>query len=405
MRAFEEDTMATLMAPETIAARSERLLSLDVLRGLTMAAMVLVNDPGSGTIYTQLDHAEWNGATFTDMIFPCFLVMVGVSMTLSFSSRLGRGATHGSLALHALRRGGLIVLIGVLLNLVFEWDFAHLRFPGVLQRIGVCYTIAALLYLAVPGSDAGRGRRRREVVLAVVAAVCLGVYWALLKLYPTPGFGPGHLDTYMSLPAAVDRAVFGTRHVWRFATTPGLGPTYDPEGLLSTMSALTNVLFGILAGEQLRSGAPRRRQCGVLATMGSVLWIAGLALSYWLPLNKKLWTSSFALFTSGISILCLAGFLYLVDIRGLRRGWSFLLVFGTNAILAYVLSDVLAWVFGRVRFQVGGRRLNLHALLFRDLFASWLPPKMASLGFALLFVLMVAGLVYPLYRRRIFLRV
>ncbi len=397
--------MARLTAPNTVVTKPERLLSLDVLRGLTMASMVLVNDSGSGAVYTQLDHAEWNGATFTDMIFPCFLVIVGVSMTLSFASRLNRGATHASLAWHALRRGGLIVLIGVLLNLVFDWDFVHLRFPGVLQRIGVCYTVAAMLYLAIPGPDAGRWRRQREVVLLVLAAACLAGYWMLLKLYPTPGFGPGHLDTYMSLPAVVDRAVFGTSHVWRYATTPGLGPTYDPEGLLSTLPALTNVLFGILAGEQLRSNQSRRRQCGVLASMGTTLWILGLSLSHWLPFNKKLWTSSFALFTSGIAILCLAGFLYLVDIRRVRRGWSFLLIFGTNAILAYVLSDVLAWVFGRFRFQVGARRLNLHALLFRDLFASWLPPKMASLGFALLFVCLIAGFVYPLYRRRIFLRI
>ena len=178
-----------------------------------MASMVLVNDPGSGAVYAPLDHAEWNGATFTDMIFPCFLVMVGVSMTLSFGARLRRGATHVHLALHALRRGGLLVLLGLLLNAVSNPDFAHMRFPGVLQRIGVCYTLAALLYLALPGPDAGRWRRGRELALGAVALLLLATYWALLKLYPTPGFGPGHLDTYMSLPAVVDRAVFGTHHI------------------------------------------------------------------------------------------------------------------------------------------------------------------------------------------------
>lgn len=399
--------MATLTAPQPTAVGSDRLLSLDVLRGLTMASMVLVNDPGSGAVYSQLDHAEWHGATFTDMIFPCFMVMVGMAMTLSFASRLNRGASHASLALHAIRRGALIVFLGLLLNVIFNWNFALLRFPGVLQRIGVCYTLASLLYLAVPGPDVSRWRRQREAVLAGVAIFLLALYWALLKLYPTPGFGPGHLDSVGSLPAVVDRAVFGLKHIWRGGYTPGYGISYDPEGLLSTLPALTNVLFGILAGEQLRTGASRRKQCGVLASMGTALWLAGLGLSYWMPLNKKLWTSTFAMFTSGLSILCLAGFLYLVDIRRHRKGWGFFLIFGTNAILAYVLSDLVGWVFGRIRFHVQGfaRPLNLHALIYRDLFASWLPPKMASLGFALFYVAVVAVLTYPLYRKRIFLRI
>ena len=399
--------MATITTPISVVAPPDRLLSLDVLRGLTMASMVLVNDPGSGAMYAQLDHAEWNGATFTDMIFPCFMVMVGISLTLSFASRVNRGASHSRLALHALRRGLTIIFIGLVLNVVFSFNFVHMRYPGVLQRIGLCYTLGSLLYLVLPGPDVGRWRRTREAVIAGVAVFLLALYWALLKLYPTPGFGPGHLDSYMSLPAVIDRAVFGTQHIYRWATTPGLGPTYDPEGVLSTLPALTNVLFGILAGEQLRSKRPRRQQCGILATMGTTLWLAGLAMSHWLPLNKKLWTSSFAVFTSGISILCLAGLLYLIDLRRVRRGWSFLLIFGTNAILAYVLSDVVEFLFGRIHFRVAGeaRPTNLHSLIFRDLFASWLSPQMASLGFALFFVCVVAALVLPLYRRRIFLKI
>ena len=397
---MQTDLNVTLHRPA-----SDRLLSLDVLRGFTMASMVLVNDPGSGAMFAQLDHAEWNGATFTDMIFPCFLVMVGIATTLSFAARLNRGATHVHLAIHAIRRGALIVFLGILLNLLFNWNFAQLRVPGVLQRIGVCYTLGALLYLALPGPDSGRWRRMREAVIAAVAVGSLVTYWLLLKFYPTPGFGPGHMDTLASLPAVVDRAVFGTRHIWRWATTPGMGPTYDPEGLLSTLPALTNVLFGILAGEQLRSNLPRRKQCGVLACMGTALWLAGLGLSHWMPLNKKLWTSTFAMFTSGIAILCLAGLLYVVDIRRVRRGWTLLLLFGTNAILAYVLADVVAWLFGRFRFHVAGHFQNLQAILFRTLFANWLPPKVASLGYALLYVGIIAALIYPLYRKRIFLRI
>lgn len=396
--------MATLAAPRAIAAPPVRLLSLDVLRGITMAAMVLVNDPGPGPVFAQLDHAEWNGATFTDMIFPCFLVMVGIAMTLSFASRLNRGATHARLAFHAVRRGLSIVAVGLALNLLFTKHIQELRFAGVLQRIGVCYILASLLYLAIPGADRGRSMRRRTVLILSLALFCAAAYWALLKFYPTPGFGPGHLDTYMSLPAVVDRAVFGIHHIYRWGTTPGLGPTYDPEGVLSTLPALSNVLFGIVAGEILRAEKPLRARCGWLAAFGTTLWLAGLTLSHWLPLNKKLWTSTFALFTSGLSILALAGLLALIDMKKVRRGWSFFLIFGTNAILAYVLSDLLGWALGLVRWMHNGRHTTPLGYLFYVGLQPHLPAKIASLAYAIVYVCLVALAVYPLYRRRIFLR-
>lgn len=392
-------------AAATIVAPPQRLLSLDVLRGITMAAMVLVNDPGPGGTYAPLEHAEWNGATFTDMIFPCFMVIVGVSITLSFGARLARGVTRAQLALHTLRRGAILILIGLVLNDFFHFDLAHLRIPGVLQRIGICYIAGALLYLLLPAPDAGRFRRQREGVLFAAAIFGLALYWALLKLYPTPGFGPGHLDTYMSLPAVVDRAVFTTRHIYRWGTTPGLGPTYDPEGLLSNLPALSNVLFGIVAGELLRSGEPRRRQCGWVATFGTVLWLAGLTLSHWLPLNKKLWTSTFSLFTSGLALLCLAGLLYVVDIRKVRRGWDFFLLFGSNAILGYILSDLIGWFLSFIRFMWHGRPTTPLGYLFRGILQPHLAPKNASLAYAIIYTCLVAAALYPLYRRRIFLRI
>ncbi len=396
-------TTALNSAPEATTTTAPRLLSLDVLRGLTMAAMVLVNDPGSNAIYAPLDHAEWNGATPTDLIFPCFLVIVGISMTLSFGARLARGATRTHLAWHALRRGALIVLLGLVLN-ALPLHLATLRFPGVLQRIGICYILASMLYLATPGRDAGRPRRKREMFLAGIVVLLLATYWALLKVYPTPGFGPGRLDSLGSLPAVVDRAVFGTQHVWRMATTPGYGPTYDPEGALSTMSALANMLLGVLAGEQLRSKDTREQQCGTLASMGTILWLAGLTLSHWLPLNKKLWTSTFALFTTGLSLLLFAGLLYVIDIRRVRRGWTFFLIFGTNAILTYILADLVAILLNRLHVATATGPTSLHLLVYRGAFASWLEPHLASLGFAIAMVLLIAALVYPLYRRRIFLR-
>ena len=367
--------------------------------------MILVNDPGNGrAVYWPLDHAAWDGATPTDMIFPCFLVMVGVSMTMSFAARLARGATHRSLFLHALRRGALIVLIGLVINALPHFHFSRVRIPGVLQRIGVCYIVSATLYLALPGPDEGKWRRMREVVIAAVTLLLLVGYWMLLKLYPTPGFGAGRLDSLGSLPAVVDRALFGVHHIWRYAITPGYGPTYDPEGLLSTLPSIATLLLGVLAGEQLRTSKTRATQCGVLASMGTVLWLSGLVLSHWMPLNKKLWTSTFAMFSAGIAILLLAGFLYVIDVRGVRRGWECLLIFGTNATFAYVVADLLAIAFYTVHVAESGRPVTVQAWVYEHAFAGWLQPYHASLAYAIAFVLVIAAMVYPLYRRRIYLR-
>lgn len=398
------------MSVPPATARPERLLSLDVLRGLTIAAMILVNDPGSWDhVFPPLDHAEWNGATPTDMIFPSFLVMVGISMTLSFATRLERGAGHRHLAIHAVRRGALLVSLGLLLNAAPRFQLAHLRFPGVLQRIGICYTLAALLFLALPGPEEGRWRRQREFVIGAVTVALLAGYWLLLRFYPTPGFGAGRLDSYGSLPAVVDRAVFGFRHIYRYGITPGFGITHDPEGLLSTLPALATLLLGVLVGEEMRRerrlGWAGGKTCATLASIGTVLWLLGLALSPFLPLNKKLWTSTFAVFSAGIALLLLAGCFYLVDLRRVRRGLTLPLIFGTNAILCYVLADAVAIALGQIHAaSATGEPVSLQGWLYRSLFARWLPPRIASVSYAVGFVLVIAAAVYPLYRRRIFLR-
>ena len=386
----------------TGAVQPERLLSLDVLRGLTVAAMVLVDNPGSWeAVFPPLEHAAWHGATPTDMIFPCFLVIVGVSMTLSFAARRARGERRRQLAFHVLRRGTVLAVLG-LMNGLRGFDLPHLRIPGVLQRIGICYMLGGWLYLLLPDPPEGRVRQRQGVLAAVTAALLAG-YWLLLRFYPTPGFGPGRLDSYGSLTALVDRALFGVQHLYRFGITPGYGVTYDPEGALSTLPSLATLLLGVLAGEQLRSQATRRRQCAVLAVMGTGLWVLGLALSPSMPLNKKLWTSTFAMFSAGIALSLLAACFYLIDLRRVRHGWTLPLIFGTNAILAYVLSALVS-LGADHRLAIGQHGLRVHALVYGRLLASWLPPRVASLGYAVVFVLFTAALVYPLYRRRIFVR-
>lgn len=387
---------------------SPRLLSLDVLRGLTVAGMILVTDPGTyGAIFPPLRHSEWNGPTLTDMIFPCFLVMVGVAMMLSFASRLARGASRGNLALHVLRRSLVLILLGLAVNAFPDYDRAHLaklRFPGILQHIGVCYGMAALLYLAV-ARPAISNRMRRAAILAAIV-LSLGGYWALLKLYPTPEFGPGRLDSLGSLPAVVDRAVFTVPHLWAYGTTPGYGVTYDPDGLLLTLlPSFATVLFGVLAGEVLRDGAARRSQCAWLAVAGTLLWLAGLGLGHWLVLNKKIWTSSFALLSSGLSLLVFAALFYLIDIRGWRRGWTLALIFGTNAILAFALSQVITDLGIRVHVFYHGKLTGLHTAIYQQFFALPSAPRLGSLLYAIAVVLLNAALIYPLYRKRIFLRI
>ncbi len=392
--------------PDQVSSRAtaHRLLSLDVLRGLTIAGMILVTDPGTYSArFAPLQHAAWDGATLTDMIFPCFLTMTGVSMTLSFASRLAQGESMRRLWLHAFRRCCLLIVLGLLINGFPFYELAHLRLPGILQRIGICYFLAACVYL--PLKREGVSRRTHLFTIGAVIFVCLVGYWALLVSYPTPGFGPGHLDSLGNLPAVVDRAIFTVPHLWAYGLTPGYGVTYDSEGLLSTIPALATVLFGVLAGELLRNGERRGRQAGFLAAAGTVMWLAGLLLSPVLALNKRIYTPTFALFSDGLSLLLLAGLFYLIDIRGVRRGWTLLLVFGTNAIFAFVLSSVITSILSAVHVRAAGRSIHLYTFVYEYFFAaSWFSPALGSLGYAVVIMLLNAALIYPLYRRQIFLK-
>jgi len=293
------------------ASQQERLVSLDVYRGLAVAGMILVMNAGNwSTVYWPLLHATWNGWTPTDMIFPSFLFIVGVSMTFSFASRLAKGASRAGLAWHVVRRSAILCVLGFFLNAVPTFDLTTLRIPGVLQRIALCYLIGGLLDLAV--------ERRRVAVIAGVAAALLIGYWAMLRFVPVPGFGAGRLDSLGNLDAYVDRAIFGVRHLWPYGLTPGHGVTYDPEGLLSTIPAVTNLLLGILAGGWLRSERSGPRRVAGLAVAGAAVMLGGWLLNPVVPINKRIWASSFALFSGGFGLLALALMYWLVDLRRWR---------------------------------------------------------------------------------------
>ncbi len=370
-----------------------RLISLDVLRGLTVAVMILVNNAGDGAVsYAQLRHSVWNGCTLTDVVFPLFLFIVGASIALSFAARVERGAGRSAIVLQMLRRAATIFALGLLLNALPAFHLGELRYYGVLQRIALCYVLAGAVYLF--GGAAG---------CVVTAAVALVGYWLLMTYVPVPGFGmPGAsievLDRYGNLAGWLDRSMVPQAHLYRHSF-------YDPEGLLSTLPALANTLLGVLAAVWLRTARPTwLRACGLLVC-GMVSMAAGLLWSQSFPLNKRLWTSSFALFTSGIAMALLAALFWVIDGRNEQqrpgvwmKPWQ---VFGTNALTAYVLSEVLA--VGLAAVAVGGGE-NLQQMLFR-LLPTWIgPPPLVSMVYSVLFVCVCYVPVWMLYRRRIFVK-
>jgi predicted acyltransferase len=384
------------------AALPARVVSLDVFRGITIAAMILVNDPGSWShIYAPLEHADWNGWTPTDLIFPAFVFMVGVSMTLSFASRASRGMTRGALAIHIVRRSAVIFAIGLFLNGFPHFNFGSIRIMGVLQRIAVCYLAAGLFYLLLSRRKGGAegSARSNLVVIAGIVVILLTGYWALLKFVPVPGYGAGHLGKDDNLGAYIDRSLMGG-HLWSESVT------WDPEGLLSTFPAIATLLIGILAGEWLRSNREGTRKAMGLAVAGIVLLIAGRLLHPFFPINKNLWTSTFVLFTGGFALLALAACYWIVDLRGWRKWAAPWLVFGMNAILAYALAALVSEISTDFEFRDSHHQLRtLHGWIYQRYFVPHANPVNASLAFAVIFVFLILLLLWPLYRWKVFVRI
>ncbi|HEV2861969.1 MAG TPA: heparan-alpha-glucosaminide N-acetyltransferase domain-containing protein [Pyrinomonadaceae bacterium] len=366
------------------APPSTRLLSLDAFRGLTVAGMILVNNPGTwGAIYSPLAHAEWHGWTPTDLVFPFFLFIVGVSITLALSRR---AAEDGRLYGKILRRALLIFALGIFLNGFPYFPLDTLRIPGVLQRIAVCYLFAALVFVKTSWRTQG-----------LITAALLLFYWALVSLVPAPGYAAGDLTMAGSLPSYVDRVVFGA-HKWK--------PLYDPEGLLSTIPAVATTLCGVLTGHLLRSRRGHYEKVSAMFVAGAGGVVLGWAWNYWFPINKALWTSSYVLFAAGMALQTLALCYWLIDIRNFRRWALPFVVFGTNALAAFFLSGVVARLLGLIKL-VGpdGKDVSLQGVVYKNLFASWAAPKNASLAYAVCFVLVMLGLMAILYRKRIFIKV
>lgn len=478
------------MAEEVaLAQKSDRLISLDVFRGLTIASMILVNNPGTwGKIYAPLGHAPWHGWTPTDFIFPFFLFMVGTAMTFSFDKRIARGESRRRLAAHVVARAAVLFLLGLILTgfpnfrlitpyilgilgielllenpksategrgsmwrgigwvalalgvVWFAVDFryfngptnrsgfnlidsstykylfptqvdpedSYIRVPGVLQRIALCYAAAAAIMLLTKG----------WVGRLAWALILINAYWVIMKFVDAPAgyiIGNGVPHAKMDAP---DGAVFpGGLNDWIDVKLLGrhlYSARPDPEGLLSTIPAVATTLFGILTGAWIRNKKfdNSTKAVGLFAA-GNALFIIGACMDCFMPINKKIWTSSYVIFMAGWAGIILGACYYLIDVRGFKKWATPFLVLGTNAILAFFASGLLARMMSMVRWEVprppgyepATITMNIKSWsyqFFTDAFAN---PKNASLAWALCYVGLWVLLVTPLYRKRIFLKV
>jgi predicted acyltransferase len=371
--------------PASIAGR---LLSLDAFRGATMALMILVNTPGDGAhVYWPLEHAKWNGWTPTDVVFPSFLWIVGVAMTLSLGRRLARGDSRAVLFRQAARRAGILFVLGVLVYVYPAFDLSTQRILGVLQRIAICYLAATAIYLTT--------RLRGQIVWIVSL---MAVYWLLMAFAPVPGYGAGRLDLEGNFAHYIDRIVLGSHnYLWT--------KTWDPEGIVSTLPAIATCLFGVLAGHVVALRRSLGERCLRLLGIGVVLLAAGLICNLWLPINKKLWTDSFTLFMGGLDFVLFAGFLWLVDALGWHRVVKPLVILGMNAIVVYLASELVDEAFTWVHWTGAGGKVVLRDWLYQHIFAGIASPYNASLLYAIAYVLTMYLLAWLLYRRGWFARV
>ena len=388
-----------------------RVLSVDMLRGITIAFMILVNDPGDwGHIFHQLDHSPWSGWTLTDLVFPCFLFLMGAAMVFSLASRVARGNCRGTLAGHILARGFRIELVALAMSYFPRMYWPGLRFYGVLPRIAICYVLAGLILLLT----------RRLRWLTLICAGLLLLYWWLVCKMPVPGYGvPWRdiplLDESRNIVSYVDRAVVAWTQTW-LHTGVLYRKVRDPEGLLSTIPSVVSVLLGAMAGVWMRRvghgkiGWQRMRL--VLLATGAAGMAAGLIWAQWFPINKNLWTSSFVLFTAGASTVLLALCSWMVDQRpapwpGWIRAFSWpFFVFGANAIAAFVFSEAVIKIVLFFRWTTAdGHAHTAWSAAYAHTFARHGSNEWTSLAFGISYVVFCFLPNWLLWRRRIFLKI
>ena len=377
--------------------RPERLASLDAFRGFTIAAMVLVNNPGDwSNLYSQLAHAPWHGWTFTDLIFPFFLFIGGVSMALSLGRLAEAGANKPALLAKLAKRALLIFLIGFALNLIPQFHLATVRIPGVLQRIALCTLLAAPIVVYCTW----------RAQLGWIAGL-LSVYTVCMLWLPVPGGGAGVLEPGQDFGAWIDR-MFLSKHMW------ARSKTWDPEGLFSTLPAVCSQLLGVLAGRWLLAGHSSAEQTVWLSMAGLLLlWLGAILDVILMPINKSLWTTSFCLFTTGWALLVFSAFYWLLDanphpqIRAAAARWSKpFIIYGINALFIFAFSGLVAKMLGFIKFsQPDGTQQSLAAILYGPVRALDVAPVNTSLLYALTFNAAMFAIAWFMWRKRWFVKV
>jgi predicted acyltransferase len=387
------------MATELEAAKPARLSSLDAFRGLTIAAMLLVNNAGDwGHVFPPLLHAEWHGCTATDLIFPFFLFIVGVAMTFSFGKRLALGESKKTLLLHVLRRTILLYILGdIIMISVWGAYLGHYRVVGVLQRIAFCYFFASLIvmYAGV----------RAQVAWTIGL---LAVYYYMLKFIPLPGHAAVSLDRFANIADYIDTKLLGgTLYEWD--KTLGMG--HDPEGIVGTIPSISSTLAGVLCGHWLREKARSHyEKVAGMAFAGTLLVIIAALWKYDMPFNKNLWTPSYVVHTTGWALLCLGVCYWAIDIKGYRRWAKPFVVYGMNAIAAYFGASVMAYTTVWIRWKdAAGKTVMLKYYLYDHLYKSWIPyifgDQISSAAWGISYVLLWLALMWILYKKKIFIKV
>ncbi len=364
-----------------------RLISLDAFRGLTIMLMILVNNPGSWKyVWPPLRHAEWHGCTPTDLVFPFFLFIMGAAMAFSFARRLQEAGRRWPLYLQILKRTFLLIFLGLFMAFYWDWNLSTLRYPGVLQRIGLCYFFASMIILHC--------KQRGQILWT---AILLLGYWPLMTLIPFPGKGAGDWLLGSNFAQYVDNLLL-KGHMYK--------SDFDPEGIISTIPAIAQVMLGYFTGQWLRSQREDLQKTNGMFIVGNVMIVVGMLWDFLMPINKQLWTSSYVVYTTGIALNFLAVSYWLIDIKGYTRFAKPFVIYGSNAILAYFGSSIMAKTMYKWTFtQADGTVTSMKGWLHDHLLHPWAGDWGASLIHPILYILIWLGILYWFYRKRIFIKI